>query len=126
LDARLIIVPQKIAIPDDLRTRLVQWDACATDGACVLQYQAGVPSAIVVRSNCETCEPATLALEKTEKGWIGSSELQPGGAKSVDTTTQDASRKRQAAAIARGDIEVRTVERRQVFIDGKPVGQNFD
>ncbi|MEQ1547992.1 MAG: DUF4153 domain-containing protein [Chakrabartia sp.] len=126
LDARLIIVPQKTPLPDDLRTRLVEWDACATDGACVLQYSAGATSAIVVRSNCETCEPATIALEKREKGWTDSNQPQFVGSKFVDDKARDANRKRLAAAIARGEIEVRTIKRRQVYVEGKPVGQEFE
>jgi hypothetical protein len=33
---------------------------------------------------------------------------------------------RQAAALAAGQVEIRTVERRQVFVGGEPVGQPFE
>jgi len=114
---RLTILPVKVPLDDTLRTRLLRYDACG-DGteACVLRYAAGQDYAVVIRApapRCEGCNETIVLLRRTGDSW--SDDV-------VDLSSgKDTAAK--AAAIRAGRVEMRPVQQRQLFIDGKPAGE---
>jgi len=114
---RLTILPAPVPLDDALRQRLLDYDACGVGSeACVLRYVPGQDYALVIRAPAETCDKCSETislLRRVKTGW--SSET------AYLATGDDARTK--AAAIRAGRIEMRPVERRQLFIDGKPAGE---
>jgi hypothetical protein len=116
LDARLTILPQPLTLDDALRARLVRPDACGSGRSpCTLRYRPGDDHAIVISGpdpSCRGCTPGVTVLLRAGGQWSDEGiYLAAGG----DTDLP--------AAVRAGTIELRPVERRQFFVDGKPVGE---
>ncbi|HWJ69064.1 MAG TPA: DUF4153 domain-containing protein [Sphingobium sp.] len=114
---RLTILPAPVPLDDALRTRLLRYDACG-DGAsrCVLRYGPGQDYAVVIRAPAERCDPCretVVLLRRTADGWSNDATYLATGDDTAAT----------AAAIRAGRVEMRPVQQRQLFIDGKPVGE---
>lgn len=114
---RLTILPAPVPLDEALRQRLLDPEACGVGSeACVLRYVPGQDYALVIRTpaeKCEGCDETISLLKRVKTGW--SSEI------AYLATGEDAEAK--GAAIRAGHVEMRPVERRQLFIDGKPVGE---
>lgn len=114
---RLTILPAPVPLDEALRQRLLNYDACGVGSeACVLRYVPGQDYALVIRVPAETCDKCSETislLRRVKTGWSGETAYL--------ATGDDARTK--AAAIRAGRIEMRPVERRQLFIDGKPAGE---
>ncbi|HZV58501.1 MAG TPA: DUF4153 domain-containing protein [Sphingobium sp.] len=119
LDARLTILPRAVPLEPALRERLVAYDACRPQGGCVLRYAPGADHAVGValpQVSCRGCRPVLFLLYRTAEGrWEG-------GAPGPDRGAQEAVDPGVADALRAGRVELRTVERRQLFVDGKPFG----
>ncbi len=151
LDQRLVILPVPVALPDDLRRRLTQYDACADAGACAVIYTPGANEAFVARAatrcgskaqcpsivvdiegNPARTLPAMMATRLTRgpKGWL-TDETQPRlrtltpAERKVRDAAARAEEARRAAVIRSRAVEVREVRRRQIFVGGEPVGEAF-
>jgi len=116
LDERLTILPAAVPLDGALRARLIQFDACGTTGACLLRYQPGDSTAIVVAdppASCEGCTPTVRLLRRGTGDWRESAiQLADGqGAAAA------------AAAIRAGDVAFREVVRRQLYIGNEAVGE---
>ncbi len=118
LDARLTILPRRVSLPQDLRERLIAFDACADVGKCTLHYMPGDPFAVVVRepqADCRGCDPMLSLLKRAPDGrW-----LPPGDA----TNAAPIPIKDRAAAVRAGRVSSRDVMMRQVLIDGQAFGE---
>jgi uncharacterized membrane protein YiaA len=118
LDRRLTILPRPVPLDEDFRKRLVRFDACGdvAERPCTLRYIAGQDYAIVISSpapRCDRCTESVSLLLKQDGTWSDRLFYLAEGDRSVPA----------AAAVRSGRIEMRPVERRQIFIDGKPVGE---
>lgn len=116
LTERLTILPAPVPLDAGLRNRLLHDDACG-DGAdkCVLRYVPGQDYAVVIRAptgQCNRCEETIALLQRTKLGW--SSNV------TYLATAGDSAAK--AAAVRAGQVEMRLVQQRQLFINGKPAG----
>jgi Domain of unknown function (DUF4153) len=137
LDARLTILPQKIALPEDLRKRLVNYEACGDEGKCAVFYTADATEVIVVHENCTNCDLESSHFGKGKKGWaldddkaMSAAEVAATAAGAVEASDETEAatktrRERQKAALAKGQVEIRQVTKRQVFVDGQPVADPF-
>ncbi|MBB5687458.1 DUF4153 domain-containing protein [Sphingobium boeckii] len=144
LDQRLKIVPAGAILPDALRRKLVDWEVCDASGACVVMFDAAKNEAITVRRNCdpesiraetvpgdgaksiarvsqmsENCDPKVVKLTLIGAEWT-TDRL------GLDAEARKVWANAVSAAIEKGDVEVRTVQRRQIFIGGKPAGEVFE
>ncbi|WP_059151224.1 DUF4153 domain-containing protein [Novosphingobium barchaimii] len=109
---RLTILPRKIALPDTLLARLPDYNACGLEDPCAVVYKAGSDEAVVLQG--------TRVNIWRREGNVWSNE--PG-----DKTFPGTERVKQInAGIASGKVELRDVTRRQMFVDGKPVGDPFE
>lgn len=125
LDARLTIIPQKVPLDQKLRERLTDYNACGASGPCLLRYVAGAPYAVVMslpRADCSQCNPGVPRLLLRGKGDWGEPDYGPMLAVDVDKNGA----RRRLDAVKAGKVELRIVQRRQLFVDGKPVGSTFD
>lgn len=153
LDKRLVILPKKVLLPPDLRHRLTNYDACDSTGICAVIYTPGAGEVFGARNwspaftgdgNAavatvgrakfitlgENIGTQTFRLTRTAKGWFDVEEPLARAATLADEKTRtvdaQAEQLRQYDAIRSGDVEIREVRRRQIFVGGKPVGNAFD
>lgn len=107
----MVVHPRGTALPSALRERLAAYDACGDLAPCNVIYRPESNEAIIVKSY------GSVVLLRKDGTWINPNDASPvsvpGQAKTLD------------AAFAAGRVEIRSVNRRQVFVDGKPLGQPF-
>ena len=113
LDTRLRIIPEGAAIPDDLRNSIAATRYCRV-GPCVVTLvdasRAVIAGPLIKDDNVESA-----LLERNAKGlW------------QQDIHNQYIAKPPFTPDVAKAPVELRTVERRQLFIDGKPVGNAFE
>ncbi|MBA3878602.1 MAG: DUF4153 domain-containing protein [Sphingobium sp.] len=117
LAKRIRIQPRQVPLPDGL-LRSFEADLDAKNSG-VLRYEVGGNSAVLVTEGCERCRPIVRVTRRDAKGdW----KMEIGDQLSPDTDDRRALRE---GLVKRG-FEIRPVERRQVYIDGKPVGEPFE
>lgn len=106
----IVVYPQGVSLPEDLRKRLMQYDTCNGVQPCNVIYRPEAGEALVVRYR-------DVQVLKQEGGKWGRAEVSP-----FDRKEQDALNK----GFSQGKVEVRDVKRRHVFVDGQPVGAAFE
>ena len=134
LDRRLRILPTPVPLPPELRSELTDYDTCGrgNDDRCTLLYRPGEREAIVIQTGCidriaaqdranrmlfATCNLSRLAF--VDGKWAVQREQ--------DRSDRDATERESiVAGLKSGAIEVRPVNRRQVFVGGQPVGSVFE
>jgi hypothetical protein len=113
LDTRLRIVPAGAEIPRDLRNSIAATRYCRV-GPCVVTLVDATRAVIagpVIKGN--TVESAVL--QRNDKGiW------------SQDIHSQFVAKPAFRPDLVTAPVELRTVERKQLYIDGKPVGEAFE
>jgi hypothetical protein len=109
---RLLVLPRGTRLPKDLYDQLNGYAACGYSGACTVLYTPGSDEAVIVTASESN-------LWRRESGKWGSVPVRPilSGKDKQD---------RLEAALKAGKVETRHVTRRQVFVDGQPVGQDFE
>ena len=119
------VLPRALPLPEDLRQVLAAANVCAA-GDCTLFWQPGAREAVAVGFGCPQCSAGVIRLVHDQKGgWKpAASEVLPPPI--IRTTPEDEVQSQaQRRALAAGRAEIRQVQRRQVFIEGKPVGGSF-
>jgi hypothetical protein len=122
LDRHLRILPRQVPLPVGLREKLADFQACGSyaEQPCTVLWQPGRREAIAISGDCaagaHACTAARLRFDG--KAWQIGDPPPPHWTAARRTAV--------AAALARGEIEVRTVQRRQVFIGGIPVEDPFE
>ncbi|TRW17462.1 DUF4153 domain-containing protein [Glacieibacterium frigidum] len=124
LDARIRILPKSVPLPAWLRTSIARKSGCELKRPCGVLFTSGATEAFIVSSDQWGEEVQRVDPSSNDKSTP------------IPKITEDTIKKRRAdearrqavlrAAIERGDVEVRTVQRRQVFINGEPVGSTFE
>ncbi|RZF63676.1 DUF4153 domain-containing protein [Sphingomonas populi] len=112
-ESRLIVLPRGAALPPGLRARLPHYDACFTYDRCAVLMQAGGHEAVIVNGVRVHLWREARDASKTAQ-WVQA----PSGAAQLSETAK--------AAFDRGEVEMRTVTRRQIFLAGQPVGEPFE
>ncbi|QXQ04822.1 DUF4153 domain-containing protein [Sphingosinicellaceae bacterium] len=125
LEKYLTILPKPVPLPAGLRQRIAAFESCNAEHRCVLLYVPGAHEATLAGSAADI--GPTAQLEEGAGNW-GETRYQAQSAevrkRESDARLADANLR--AAAIARGDVEVREVKRRQIFIGGQPAGEPFE
>lgn len=131
LQKRLRVLPHPVALPEGLREELADWNVCGSDKqVCTVLWQPGSAEAIAISGSCEAPpakkggKPAATVcsvehLAREGQGWV----IQSGDASRAFSGPDRAA---VAAALARGDVTIRPVQRRQVFIGDVPMGGAFE
>lgn len=109
---RLTVLPRPTPLPPELYRQLSGFDACGDQPHCVIVHEAGSDEAIIVTQfdvNVWRRHGATWSTAPNPAPERGAAE-----------------QKRREAGLASGQVEVRTITRRQIYVAGEPVGQPFD
>jgi hypothetical protein len=136
------VAPAGAPVPADLREAVLgrpgRPGACAGKGECFLFWRPGERIAVAVMDPCPDgkvdlqrrfrCDLKRTVLASTGGGWgVFGQELPVSLSISTAGPAREvADQKRQREAIRRGEVEVRDVTRRQVFVGGEPVGDSFE
>jgi hypothetical protein len=121
---RLSVTPAGAAVPRPLYQRIMDARSCAVQTCRLVLTDPS--TAVLLSLPCPDCEPDAALYEARPDGqWFAA------GSALVRTTapppTPPGSAASDAAArLPAGAVEVRTVEKRQVFVDGRPVGGLID
>lgn len=140
--SKLSVFPKPVAIPDKLKQAINKEAGCIGD-YCLLIWQQGADIAQLVTEDCtpysrylignqspelgyQHCPPKVTHLNKVEGDWLTNTNSQY----SYKPLSGNAKQKQEdkltiANAIKQGEVEIRSVERKQLFIGGKPVGQVY-
>jgi len=122
IEERLVIKPQTVPLPASLRQSVSDYAGCTKTARCVLFYAPGATSALLVGKLWAGAERVDARqLREFGGAWNETTDLKPEPAAEIDKRNA-----RQATALAAGQVEIRTVERRQVLVGGEPVGQPFE
>jgi hypothetical protein len=118
LEKRLAMLPAPFPLDDAMRARLVRFDACNAEigGACTVRHVPGQDYMVVIAGpppRCDRCRPTIRLILRDPKGGWSQDSISLDWASEIDA---------QVAAIRAGRVEMRPVEQRQLFIDGKPAG----
>ena len=121
LAGNIRVLPRPVAVPRALVEMLARQRACGY-GRCTLFWTKGAPVAVAVGLPCEQCQvTASRLLSDGRGGW----RVAPMPAGDV-TTSSPGVLVEQRAALEQGRVEIRNVQRHQVFVGGKPVGVPFE
>lgn len=125
------ILPAPVPLPTALRDALFDGSAgqtaCDGKSPCFLFWTPAEAVAVAVGQRCyenRNCEVSMVFFEQAGGAWQQrySFEREP-----TSTTAQrEAVQKAQNDAFGRGEVEIRNVPRRQVFIGGLPSGEVFE
>lgn len=123
------VLPRQVELPAGLRDSLAR-SHCRPDSPCFVFYEMGTDHAVAVAGpQCPNSDDlAELNDCRTDVGTL----LLKNGKWAVDFPTMEnddrlrASAKADLEAMGRNEVEIRTVERRQVFVGGRPAGEPFD
>lgn len=143
LAPKLRVLPVPVALPEGLRAKVAEYDACGGSSTtmCIVLYRAGAAEAWAIQAGCFflptpakpaksadgdvvsptgeylACSPQRFVLTGDKWATPTVNPVQP-----ADKTTAPARK----AALDAGQIEVRAVRRRQLFIGQEPVGDPFE
>lgn len=139
------IFPAGAAMPPGLREallgRFAALGVCRGKGECLLFLKPGEASAVVLVDRCAgmsaeqarrdfRCELDPATFELTAKGWqdVRSRTRRELDRRAGRTPVEDesASLGREREAARNGQVEIRQVTRRQVFLGGRPKGAEFE
>lgn len=117
----VLIKPKAVPLPRGLVVALSQFAVCETAGNCVLFYTTGAAEAVAVTKACQDCGVDINRFAQTENGgWARANDYPP------PPSNWAAEKQAESEAIKSGKVEIRDVPRRQVYVDGKPVGAPFE
>lgn len=135
--------PRQVAIPASLSAALFAQGAidaadCKLDGACRMFWEPGQDAAIFVVDGCAVlspdeqvdpgsrCDIAVDAYVQEGSRWREVGAFDAGTSRKMSLAQQRAALEKERGAIARGEVTIRPVSRRQVFVGDEPVGELFE
>lgn len=118
LEKRLTMLPGPFPLDQATRDRLVRFDACNsnTNVPCTVHHVPGQDFMVVITAptpKCDRCRSEISIIMRDKKGGWSQDNVYVRLEPELDA---------QIAAIKAGRVEMRPVQQRQLFIDGKPVG----
>lgn len=133
---RLRVRPAKVSIPATLQAALGRPSVCGSDGKCDLFWSPGQTQAVAVHDLCAPtphgrdgestrCDIDTTVLVERDGEWHEIDEVRQSIIAEMNRYGAQQQRDRRAA-VARGEVEVREVTLRQLYIGGKPSGEPFE
>lgn len=125
------ILPAPAPLPPALRDAIFTGAgglvACDGKNACVLFWSPADRTAVVVGNICHDgrdCRVMSARLRQKDGTWTGDYGFDNGPP--LSSAQRRAVQAAEADALTRGEVEIRNVVRRQVFVGGKPNGNVFD
>lgn len=130
------VLPTAAPVPPDLREAVLGRPglpgACTGKGECFLLWEPGQTRAVAIMDRCPSptavdsyqCDLSRTIIEGTNGRWVSSADQGLMATKGPDQMA--AAQKRQREALRRGQVEIRDIPRRQLFVGGEPVGDLFE
>jgi hypothetical protein len=119
----LRVLPAGTVVPEDLRQIVLRGRSCAGAQVCVLMFGPEPNRAVLV--SVARCPP-TVCGTAVEAYYLNGAQWSVDPHPSPPDAQRQARDARIEAALRQGRVEVREVPRRQVFVDGQPVGDAFE
>jgi hypothetical protein len=105
------------AVPPELMPTIAASRRCSGETEVCRLVLLGPSQAILISAFCPKCSPSPMVLQRAPDGrWSNRATLEAAPPMSPDEERR---------MMKTGKIELRTVERQQLFVDGKPVGEVF-
>ena len=123
LPPRLRVTPAESRVPPVLLDLISVTGSCGVV-ECRIIFDAP-DRAVLVGQPCPDCDLGVRLYAARNGTWREVEPVAPQSAP-LDPPAGNAAAGRQRGALADGRVEVRSVDKRQVFIDGEPVGPVFD
>jgi Domain of unknown function (DUF4153) len=132
------VFPAGNAVPPALREAVLgrpgRPGACTGKGECFLFWKPGEPAAVAIMDRCPSgspagrlgCELDRTSIHLRDGQWRLPTDELPRPADRRTPEQAEAQQKRQREALRRGEIEIREIKRRQLFIGGEAVGGDFE
>jgi hypothetical protein len=135
------VFPAGIAVPADLREAVLgrpgRPGACTGKGECTLYWRPGEGIAVAIKDPCPGgkdvekslygCNLTRTVISAKDGRWPPAQNLVDEDIQPRITPAQEAVvQKQRREALRRGQIEVREVTRRQVYVGGEPIGSEFE
>ena len=108
----IVLYPKNASLPADLLKRLTEYDGCGSEVPCNVIYDAEAGETLIVKRY------DVRIIKLADGKWLHQPDYADG--------YSHKERAQMDRAFAEGRVEIRDVQRRQVFIDGKPVGKAFE
>lgn len=124
---RTLVFPTGTSLPPELVAAILREDnGCGQKKSslrCIVRYEPGGEQAILLKwwQDCKSCTSNVVQLVRMADG-----NWNQAGRDSTSVQRDESGIAAQRAAAERGEIEVREVKRRQIFVGGKPVGDVFE
>jgi hypothetical protein len=113
--------PRGVAMPPDLVDAMIEAEACPEYHAvCTIVWRPGASRMIAIAYGTRPDDVSTTVLYASDRGWSRDGR---------DPRRSDVRKAELAGIVAAaksGKSEVRNVARRQLFVDGKPIGEAFE
>jgi hypothetical protein len=134
------VFPAGAQVPPALREAVLgrpgKPGACTGKGECFLFWKPGDNAAVAIMDRCpagwtdgrnhSACELDRVVIRLAGGQWRRPGDELPSAETAAGPQQVEAEQKRQREALRRGEIEIRPIARRQVFIGGKPVDGEFE
>lgn len=123
LKSRIKILPVDMALPEALSAAIIRQEDCQSAERCLLLHEADSDEAVQLIQYCEDCEPTTNRYVREGSEWRASRRLKHELGSAGEQKRQNTAL---GSSIDAGDVNIRDVKRRQVFVGNKPVGDAFE
>lgn len=134
------VFPAGTAVPADLREAVLgtpgRPGACTGKGDCYLYWRPADATAVAIMDRCPSglpkdshrfsCGVKETVLTRSSGRWLRPNDAPLSSGPTPTVQQQSVEETRRRGALRRGEIEVREVRRRQVFIGGEPIGSDFE
>jgi hypothetical protein len=127
LDRYLRIIPEGVAVPAKLRDAIGATRFCR-ENPCVLAVIDSRRAMVAGRWTGDEAVQSQMLKQAADGSWAQNVDMVSGTPVPRSATGEANTAQKPAAGpdLARAPVELRPVERRQLFIDGKPVGEPFE
>ena len=117
----VIVKPKAVPLPRDLIVSVSQFGSCEANDNCIVIYTPGQREAASVTKSCQDCNVDVHRFTQAADGrWSRINDYAP------PPKNWPVQKKAETDAIKAGKVDIREVRRRQVYVDGKPVGTPFE
>ena len=125
---RIRRLPQGAAVPNELIDLAIRWESCGkdTDSGCTVYLMPGGREALIFNDRCFATPPSGVRRYCHGPNHVVLRKGTWGEPKTHEPKRRKAIQAAEIGAYQSGAIEVRPVQRRQVFVGGVPVGDPFE
>ncbi len=117
-DKLIVVLPNTVELPVELKTALSEdYGKCGIGEECAVIYKSGDKEAIIVKTGCRDCALESYRFVLKDSKWTRDNAAAQESIKPEQGIIESAKQ---------GKIEIRSVSKRQVYVDGKAVGAILD